>query len=179
MAEKTIVLGGGCFWCTEAVFQRLKGVSEVVSGFAGGDSETEPNYNSIHFDDKGHAEVIHVTYDSDVIGLETLFEVFFNTHDPTTNHQPGTADAGDEYRSIILCAEDELETANAAKEEAQKNWDKPIITEIKVFEKFFPADDSHQDFYNRNSSRVPYCQVVIDPKLEKFYKKYAELVKDD
>ncbi len=174
---KKIVLGGGCFWCTEAVFQRVKGVENVVSGFAGGDKDDDPDYRKIHNADNNHAEVVEVTYDESVISLEQLLEIFFGTHDPTTLNQPGTADMGSEYRSIILCDEDELEIAHAAKEKAQENWDKPIITEVNVLDTFYPADDSHQDFYNRNTG-VGYCQVIINPKLEKFQKNFAKYMKD-
>ncbi len=173
---KDIVLGGGCFWCTEAVFQRVKGVSEVVSGFAGGGAGGNPDYWSIHGNDSSHAEVVQVTYDEQVITLTELLDIFFGTHDPTTTNQPGTADMGSEYRSIILCGEDELETANKAKDEAQKNWDKPIITEIKVLDKFTPAEEHHQNYYN-NNQQAGYCQVIINPKLEKFQKKFTDYLK--
>ena len=176
---KTIVLGGGCFWCTEAVYQRVRGVSQVVSGFAGGGTEDTPDYWSIHGPNSNHAEVIEVTYDPGVLSLETIFDIFFHTHDPTTLQQPGTADKGEEYRSIILCDQDEIEVAEKAKEIAQADWNDPIITEIKELDAFHPAEDVHQDFYNRNRDRNPYCQAIIDPKLAKFYERYAELTKDD
>lgn len=168
----TIVLGGGCFWCIEAVFQRVKGVENVVSGFAGGD-DPDPSYYS----HGQHAEVVQITYDSAVITLEKLLEIFFGVHDPTTDNQPGTADSGPAYRSIILCSEDELEIAHKALEEAQKLWDNPIITEIKVLDAFYPAEDYHQNFYNQNAD-VPYCQVIINPKLAKFRKHFQEYLKE-
>ncbi|MCA9328799.1 peptide-methionine (S)-S-oxide reductase MsrA [Candidatus Saccharibacteria bacterium] len=171
-----IVLGGGCFWCIEAVYQQVKGVEKVVSGFAGGDPDDEPDYWKIHDADNKHAEVIQVTYDETVISLQEILEIFFGTHDPTTTQQPGTADAGSEYRSIILCAEDEVELAEKAKQDAQKNWNDQIITEIKLLDTFTPADASHQNYYNRNTS-AGYCQVVINPKLDKFRKNFTKYLK--
>lgn len=173
---KTIVLGGGCFWCTEAVFQRVKGVEKVVSGFAGGEPDEEPDYWKIHDADNNHAEVVQVTYDETVINLRVILEIFFGTHDPTTSQQPGTADSGSEYRSIILCSEDELDTAQAAKDAAQKNWDQPIITEIKLLDTFTPAEEAHQNYYNENQS-AGYCQVIINPKIAKLEQKFAEYLK--
>jgi methionine-S-sulfoxide reductase len=117
MKMDSIVLGSGCFWCIEAVFQRVKGVINVVSGYAGGGTEVQPNYNSIHSPQHNHAEVIQVTYDPQIIELSTLLKIFFGTHDPTTNQQPGTADKGSEYRSIILCKQEELVIAEQAKQQ--------------------------------------------------------------
>lgn len=168
---KTIVLGGGCFWCIEAVFQRVKGVEKVVSGYAGGDTPN-PTYRN----HGNHAEVVELTYDEFQITLEQLLDIFFSIHDPTTTNQPGTADDGPEYRSIILCANDEINVALNAKKSATKIWGEKIITEIKELQAFYPAEEYHQDFYNQNQS-VPYCQVVINPKLEKFRKKFSSLLK--
>ncbi len=165
---KSIVLGAGCFWCSEAVFQRVKGVEKVVSGYAGG---TAPN--PVYENHGDHAEVVQITYDETIINLETLLEIFFGTHDPTTTNQPGTADDGPSYRSIILCTESEQETAQKALHKAQTNWDDPIITEIKTLDTFYPAENYHQDFYNQNP-QVGYCQVIINPKLEKFRKNYSK-----
>lgn len=173
---KTIVLGGGCFWCVEAVFQRVKGVESVVSGYAGGGTEVEPHYWKLHSGKYTHAEVVQITYDENIISLEKLFEIFFYTHDPTTLNQPGTADEGLEYRSIILCAADELELANRAKEKAQKLWDKPVITEVAEIDKFYPAEENHQNYYNNNQS-AGYCQVIINPKIAKFSQKFSEYLK--
>ncbi len=165
---KSIVLGGGCFWCTEAVFQRIKGVESVMSGYAGGTTKN-PTYNS-HGD---HAEVIKVSYDESIISLQELLDVFFGSHDPTTTNQPGTVDEGPSYRSIILCSQDELELAEQAKETAQENWENPIITEIKILDGFYPAEDYHQNFYNTNP-QVGYCQVIINPKLDKLQKNFSK-----
>lgn len=171
---KSIVLGGGCFWCVEAIFQRVKGVSKVESGYAGGEVEN-PNYNN----HSGHAEVIRVSYDESIITLETILDVFFHVHDPTTLNQQGY-DMGEEYRSIVLYEDsNEGETVVAAKELAAADWKDPIVTEIKKLDKFYNAEDFHDNFYNRNTGAIPYCQVVIDPKLEKFRKRYANLVKEE
>lgn len=171
---KTIVLGGGCFWCIEAVYQRVKGVEKVVSGFAGGDMKN-PDYRN----HGNHAEVVQLTYDESVTSLEKLLEIFFNVHDPTTLNQPGTADNGPEYRSIILCSENELELAKQMRDEAQKVWEDPIITEVKILDEFYEAEDYHQDYYNKNP-QAGYCQVIINPKLAKFEAKFKEyLVKSN
>jgi len=172
---KSIVLGGGCFWCIEAVYQRVKGVQAVVSGYSGGGDEVQPDYWKLHSGDNGHAEVIKVTYNPKILSLEKILEIFFYTHDPTTQNQPGTADSGDEYRSIILCDKDELELVKRAKIIAQDLWGDPIITEITVIDKFYPAEENHQNFYNKNPE-VGYCQVIINPKLAKFEKKFAEIL---
>jgi len=166
---KTIVLGGGCFWCIEAIYQRVKGVNAVVSGFAGGTSE-----NPTYHDHGNHAEVTEITYDNNVIKLEKLLEIFFYVHDPTTLNRQGN-DVGESYRSIILCAESEFEVARAARESAQKLWDDPIVTEIAILEKFYKAEDYHQDFYNQNQGN-PYCQVVINPKIAKFEAKFSSIL---
>ena len=169
----TIVLGGGCFWCIEAVFQRVKGVENVVSGYAGGGTESDPSY----FNHGEHAEVVQITYNPEIISLEKLLEIFFGVHDPTTTNQPGTADSGPSYRSIILCSEAELPIATKARDEAQKNWDDPIITEIKPLDAFYPAEDYHQNYYNQNPEQS-YCQVIINPKLAKFRKHFQEYLKE-
>jgi methionine-S-sulfoxide reductase len=163
---KSIVLGGGCFWCIEAVYQQVKGVSKVVSGYAGGDL-ANPTYS----DHGTHAEVVQITYDENQLTLDTILEIFFNVHDPTTLNQPGTADDGPSYRSIILCSDSELDKAEAIKEKAQELWDKPIITEIAMLKEFYPAEDYHQDYYNQNQNSG-YCQVIINPKLAKFRAKF-------
>ena len=173
---KTMVLGGGCFWCIEAVFQRVKGVGKVVSGYAGGGSDTTPSYWDLRTGDFGHAEVVEVSYNPDTISLDLLLEMFFYTHDPTVTRQPGTGDEGPEYRSIILCVADEIATAERAKQQAQNLWDNPIITEIQEIDKFYPAESNHQNYYNNNPN-VGYCQVIINPKIAKFEKKFADYLK--
>jgi peptide-methionine (S)-S-oxide reductase len=162
-------LGGGCFWCTEAVYQMLPGVKSVTSGYAGGTKEN-PTYKEVCGGTTGHAEVIQVKYDPKVLSYEKLLETFWEAHDPTTlNHQG--ADSGTQYRSIILY-HDEAQKAAAekSKAEAQKHFRQPIVTEIVPLQKFYPAEDYHQDYYRENPNQ-PYCRMVIQPKVEKFEKK--------
>jgi peptide-methionine (S)-S-oxide reductase len=166
---KSIVLGGGCFWCIEAVYQRVRGVESVTSGYAGGE-KTNPTYN----DHGNHAEVVKIKYDESVVSLEKLLEIFFYVHDPTTLNRQG-ADVGEQYRSIILCEVSELEIAQKSREAAQKLWNDPIVTDIKVLETFYPAENYHQNYYNNNQS-AGYCQVVINPKLAKFESKFGNYV---
>lgn len=170
---KSIVLGGGCFWCIEAIYQRVKGVGEVQSGYAGGDT-TDPTYHN----HANHAEVVRVNFDEAVIDLATIAEIFFHIHNPTSLNRQGN-DVGTQYRSIILYEDDEdKEAIIKAKNDAQSDWTDPIVTEIKKLDQFYPAEDYHNDYYNQNQSN-PYCQVVIDPKLQKFNQKFATLVKQD
>jgi peptide-methionine (S)-S-oxide reductase len=166
---KTATFGGGCFWCTEAVFQMLPGVKKVVSGYAGGQTEN-PTYREVCSGTTGHAEVIQITYDPVVISYEKLLESFWDAHDPTTLNRQG-ADEGTQYRSIILY-ENEAEKAAAeqSKTMAQKHFKSPIVTEIVPLKKFYPAEGYHQDYYNLNPNQG-YCRVVIAPKVEKFKQK--------
>jgi peptide-methionine (S)-S-oxide reductase len=175
MAE-TAILGGGCFWCTEAMYKELKGVSSVISGYAGGHTDN-PTYEQMHMEDTGHAEVIQITFDPDVITYRELLEIFFAVHDPTTPNRQGN-DEGAEYRSIILYTNDsQKKTAEDVIENfATKLWDNPIVTEIKPLDKFWPAEDYHQDYY-ANNPNIGYCQVIINPKLTKFRQKFAEKLK--
>lgn len=172
ISMKTIVFGGGCFWCIEAVFQRVKGVEKVTSGYAGGDTKNPTYHNH-----GSHAEVIEVQYDESSLNLETILEIFFAVHNPTTLNFQGN-DYGEQYRSIILCAEDELEAVATAKEKAQADWNQPIVTQVQVLDTFYPAEDYHQNYYNNNQS-AGYCQVIINPKLEKFRKKFNSLLKEN
>ena len=162
-------LGGGCFWCTEAVFQMLPGVKSVTSGYAGGTKEN-PTYKEVCRDDTGHAEVIQIEFDPAVISYGKLLETFWEAHDPTTLDRQGN-DTGTQYRSIILFR-DEAQKAAAEKSraEAQKRFRQPIVTEIVPLKKFYPAEGYHQDYYRQNSNQ-PYCRMVIRPKVEKFEKK--------
>ena len=172
--NKTIVLGGGCFWCTEAVYQRLKGVVDVQSGYAGG---TVPNPD--YWDHADHAEVVKVTYDPNLVSLDTIFDVFLHTHDPTSLNQQGY-DKGPQYRSIILAdGEEELAQAKQAIKQAQADWTNPIVTIVQQIDGFTVAEDGHQNFYNRYKQQNGYCNVIIDPKLAKFRKRYAQLVKSE
>lgn len=166
--------GGGCFWCTEAVFQRVNGVHSVVSGYAGGHVEN-PTYRQVTSGTTGHAEVIQVTYDPELVEYASLLEIFFRTHDPTTLNRQGN-DIGPQYRSIILYEnKEQMEVASEIKErlEAASIWDNPIVTEIKQLERFYEAEDYHQDYYNQNSDQM-YCQVMIVPKLKKFQTLFSE-----
>lgn len=159
------VLGGGCFWCLEAVYQRIEGVESVVSGYAGGETE-DPDYESVSTGRTGHAEVVEIEYDPAVITYKEILNIFWKAHDPTTLNRQG-ADRGTQYRSIILTKDDKQErTARQSKEEAEQSgsFNGPIVTEIVPLMKFYPAEGYHQDYYNRNT-HAPYCRVVISPKL--------------
>jgi methionine-S-sulfoxide reductase len=157
-------IGGGCFWCTEAVFQRIEGVKKVVSGYTGGNIK-DPTYREICSGLTGHAEVIQIRYDPQVVSLDRLFAVFFATHDPTTLNRQGN-DKGTQYRSVIYYATPEQETiAHAAIKKAQEAYSEPIVTEVSPLGKFYRAEDYHQNYYVNNKSQ-PYCQFVIAPKLK-------------
>ena len=169
--------GEGCFWCTEAVFQRLKGVVKVESGYSGG-TVPNPTYEAVCTGKTGHAEVTQITFDPSVISYTELLQVFFKTHDPTTLNKQG-ADVGTQYRSVIFYHNDEQKKfAEKTKHEldSAKIWDDPIVTEISPFKKFYKAEDYHQNYYNNNSFQ-PYCSFVITPKLEKFEKVFKDLLK--
>ncbi len=174
---KKATFGGGCFWCTEAVFQRVQGVKQVVSGYAGGHVEN-PTYRQVTTGTTGHAEVVQVAYNPDEVSYEKLLKIFFRTHNPTTLNRQGN-DVGPQYRSIILFEDDSQKaSAESIKKEldAAEIWNDPIVTEIKPLDVFYQAEDYHQDYFNRNSDQA-YCQVVIVPKIEKFKKLFEERVK--
>lgn len=178
MNTQTIVFGGGCFWCTEAVFQRLRGVIKVTAGYAGG-STKDPSYYRVASGAADHAEVIEIQFDPSVIALEQLFAVFFATHDPTTPNRQGH-DVGPAYRSVILTTSDEQHNAARtyiAKLETENIFPNSIVTEVKPLTVFYPAEDYHQNYYNQNSEQ-PYCQVVINPKLEKLRATFAHLLSE-
>jgi peptide-methionine (S)-S-oxide reductase len=175
MAQATF--GSGCFWCTEAFFQRLKGVEKVVSGYSGGKIKN-PTYREVCSGKTGHAEVIQVTYNPEIISYKALLEVFWKTHDPTTLNQQGN-DVGTQYRSVIFYHDQDQENqAKHYKQELDKAgiFAGPIVTEISPYETFFAADDYHQNYYNSNVNQ-PYCNIVITPKLEKFEKVFKEVLK--
>ena len=170
--------GNGCFWCTEAIFQQLKGVSKVESGYSGGHVEN-PTYKEVCSETTGHAEVLQITYDPDVISYTELLEVFWETHDPTTLNRQGN-DRGTQYRSAVFYHNDEQKKlAEKYKKEldASGAWNDPIVTEITAFDKFYVAEDYHQNYYNLNGSQ-PYCSFVIRPKVEKFKKVFKDKLKD-
>lgn len=176
MNQKTAVFGGGCFWCTEAIYRELKGVLNVQSGYAGG-TTPNPTYEQVCTGKTGHAEVIQIDYDEDTISFETLLIVFFGTHDPTTLNRQG-ADTGTQYRSIILTNSDEQsERAQNFIQKAQADIDAPIVTEVKPLQKFYPAEEDHQNFYANNILQ-PYCQFVINPKLSKLREKFSALLRE-
>jgi len=176
---RTAAFGGGCFWCTEAVFAMLKGVTSVEPGYAGG-SGAHPTYERVAEGNTGHAEVIRVTYDPTIIAYEDLLTVFFGSHDPTTPNRQG-ADVGEQYRSVILYMTDEEKVIaeRVAKEIQESLTDgTSVVTQIEKLSAFYPAEDYHKDYYASNAS-APYCQIVIEPKIEKVRKRFAELVKQD
>jgi len=171
------VFGGGCFWCTEAVFDELRGVRSVVSGYAGGDTKN-PTYEQVCSGTSGHAEVIRIEFDPAEISFRDLMTVFFATHDPTTLNRQG-ADVGTQYRSVILYASERQrqEAAEFIRElEAAKTFRAPIVTTLEALGEFYPAEEYHQKFYARNPYQ-PYCQYTIPPKLGKLHKQFAELLR--
>lgn len=169
--------GGGCFWCVEAIFERVKGVHKVVVGYAGGDVPN-PTYKQVTTGTTGHAEVCQIYFDPSVITYEELLEIFWKTHDPTTPNRQG-ADVGPQYRSIILFHNDEQRRkAEYYKKRLEEEhvYDKPIVTEIVPLKAFYPAEEYHQNYYAKNP-RTPYCSFVIQPKVKKFEKIFKEKVK--
>ena len=176
---QTATFANGCFWCTEAVFKRVKGVESVISGYSGGNMEN-PTYYDVAMKDTGHAESLQVQYDPKVISYERLLDIFWATHDPTTPNQSGY-DIGPEYRSIIFYHNDEQKNlAEKAKETLGKSgkYNKPIVTEIVPFTKFYQAEPEHQNFYE-SGRRPDYCMIVIDPKLRKLMKDFKDDVKEE
>lgn len=170
-------IGGGCFWCVEAVFEQLRGVREVVSGYAGGDVKN-PSYREVCGGRTGHAEVVQVTFDPEEVPYPDLLRVFFTTHDPTTLNRQG-ADVGPQYRSIIMYHDDEQRQAAEevqAEIEAEGVWDAPIVTEIVPLEEFYPAEEYHQQYFRMNPDQA-YCAAVIAPKVAKFRKQYVDQLK--
>jgi peptide-methionine (S)-S-oxide reductase len=171
--------GTGCFWCTEAVFQRLKGVVKVESGYSGG-SVPNPTYEAVCTGKTGHAECSQITYDPKIVSYKELLEVFWKIHDPTTLNRQG-ADVGTQYRSVIFYHNgDQKLLAEKYKNELEdaKIWNDPIVTEISQFKKFYKAEDYHQNYYNQNGDQ-PYCSFVITPKIEKFKKIFADKLKKE
>ena len=170
-------LAGGCFWCLEAVFDELKGVESVESGYSGGHVQN-PSYAQVCDGNTGHAEVVQVTFDPQVLFFKDLLTVFFTTHDPTTLNRQGN-DVGTQYRSAIFYHnEEQKKIAEAVIQEigAERIWDNPIVTEVKPFDQLFIAEDYHQEYFKNNSFQ-PYCRVVIAPKVAKFRRKFADRLK--
>lgn len=174
VSSTVATLGGGCFWCVEAVFEETKGVSKVESGYSGG-FVANPTYRQVCSETTGHAEVVQVTFDPEVVSLREILGVFFATHDPTTLNRQG-ADVGTRYRSAVFYHDEEQE--RVAKEliseiEAEGVWDDSIVTEVVPFDVFYRAEDYHQGYF-RSNARQPYCQVVIAPKVAKFRKQHLD-----
>ncbi len=164
------VIGGGCFWCVEAVFERLDGVKDVVSGYAGGHTEN-PTYEQVCAHTTGHAEVVLIDFDPKKIAYEKILNVFWHAHDPTTLNRQGN-DVGDSYRSVILYTSAAQQAAAVkSKAEEQKNWKDQIVTQIEPLKVFYKAEVNHQDYYRINGNKNPYCQAVVRPKVEKLESK--------
>ncbi len=177
MNTQTVVFGGGCFWCIEAVYKEIKGVTDVTSGYAGGAMDN-PNYEQVSGGSTGHVEVVKVEFDPAVISFNDMLEVFFAVHDPTTLNRQGN-DVGEQYRSAIYYTTDqqkqELESF-IQKLKDDNVYDQPITTEIKALDKFYEAEDYHQDYFEKNPTQ-PYCQLIVNPKVKKFKEKFSSLLK--
>jgi peptide-methionine (S)-S-oxide reductase len=176
---ETATFAGGCFWCTEAIFTRLRGVTSVVPGYAASKVEN-PSYEAVCTGRTGAAEAVQITYDPAIISYETLLDIFWHTHDPTTLNRQGN-DIGTQYRSAIFYKnERQKEEAEASKEALERSgaYSKPIVTEITPFTNFYPAENYHKDYYDRNRSQ-PYCMFVINPKVQKLLKEYRKELKDE
>jgi len=169
-------IGGGCYWCLEAFYQRVNGIETVVSGYSGGHVDN-PTAARVYEGDTGHAEVVQLTFDPAVITYKEILEIFFVMHDPTTVNRQGN-DVGDEYRSVIFYHDDaQKETAeDMIKGYAAELWSDPIVTQLEPLDRFWPADESMQDYYNRNPN-AGYCQVIIEPKIQKLRQKFAAKLK--
>ena len=162
---KTIFLGGGCFWCLEAVYQQLSGISSIESGYMGGNADN-PTYEQVCGGDTGHAEVIKIDYDPSIVSLTKILDIFWQIHNPTTLNQQGN-DIGSQYRSAVFVIDNsELELVQLSLNHAQTLWSDPIVTQISMASKFYKAENYHQDYYNQHSWQ-PYCQMVINPKVRK------------
>ncbi|MGW8317018.1 MAG: peptide-methionine (S)-S-oxide reductase MsrA [Bacteroidales bacterium] len=177
--EEVATFGGGCFWCVEAIYERVAGVHSVTSGYSGGHVEN-PDYKQVSTGLTGHAEVVQIKYDPDIVSFYELLEIFFKTHDPTTLNRQG-ADVGTQYRSIILYhseAQKKQAEEIIADLDATGVYDRPIVTQVVPFEKFYKAEDYHQEYFENNPNQG-YCRLVIQPKVEKFEKVFKERLKSD
>jgi peptide-methionine (S)-S-oxide reductase len=175
--SQVAIFGGGCFWCLEAVFDRLEGVVSVESGYSGGEVEN-PNYRQVCGGDTGHVEVVRVTFDPARITFRDLLDVFFEVHDPTTLNQQGN-DVGEQYRSVIFYTSEEQKREaeeTIAKLNAEHRFARPIVTGVEAAQKFYVAEDYHQEYYENNRTQ-PYCMFVISPKVKKLEKRFAEKVR--
>jgi peptide-methionine (S)-S-oxide reductase len=178
MQKESIVLGGGCFWCLDALYKKLKGVILVESGYGGGDDANypNPNYRQVYSESTGHAEVVKITFNPDELKFKTIIDIFWAVHDPTTLNRQG-ADVGDDYRSIILYNSEEQKQVveDSLKNVGQPLWKDPIVTEIKPLTNFYLAEEEHQDYSAKNPNSG-YCYIVINPKLKKFKKQFSDLL---
>ena len=174
--QETATLGGGCFWCLDAYYRQVRGIHSVVSGYSGGHTQN-PTMNSVYQGGTGHAEAVQLTYDPAMITYREVLEIFYVMHDPTTLNRQGN-DVGDEYRSVIFYhGDDQKKVAESVtKDFAAPLWDDPIVTQIVPFERFWPAEENQQDFYNKYP-RVGYCQVIIEPKIRKLRERFAKKLK--
>lgn len=175
---KEATFGGGCFWCVEAVIQRIKGVEHIEPGYTGGNAPGKPTYREVCSGLTGHAEVVRVHYNPDIVSYEDLLLIFMTTHDPTTLNRQG-ADRGTQYRSVIYYHDEEQrQTAEAVVKKLAPYFDDPIVTEISALGPYYTAEDYHHNYYNDNGE-AGYCRAVISPKIAKLKKQYAELLKDE
>lgn len=176
MQNKSIVLGGGCFWCLEAAYQMLEGVTDVVPGYAGGHTEN-PTYDDVITSQTGHIEVVRVTYDPFVVTLETIMAIFWSLHDPTSLNRQG-ADVGTQYASAVFYSDTEQkEMIDQSRIQAQELLEETIVTRIDILQKFYEAEDYHHNYF-RNNPGAGYCSAVIEPKLAKLHQHFAELLRD-
>jgi peptide-methionine (S)-S-oxide reductase len=177
MSEEQATLAGGCFWCTDAIFNDVIGVSNVESGYTGGDA-ANPSYKEVCGGDTGHAEAVRLTFDPDVISYDDILDIYFGTHDPTQLNRQGN-DIGSQYRSAIFPHSPEQEaSARAAIERAQADWDQPVVTTIEPLADWYPAEDYHRDYFEREGANNGYCVAVVAPKLRKFRKSFANRLKN-
>jgi peptide-methionine (S)-S-oxide reductase len=170
-------LGGGCFWCLEAVYQQAQGIHKATSGYAGGKAENA-NYNMVCTGATQHAEVVQLQFDPEVISYAEILDIFWTIHDPTTLNRQGN-DRGPQYRSVVFYHDEaqKAEAEHAIKEVAPGLYDDPIVTELSAFEAFYPAEQSHQNYYEKVGNRNPYCSFIISPKVRKFRKRFADKMK--
>lgn len=173
MKKEVAVFGGGCFWCTEAFFQRLNGVESVLPGYSGGELK-DPSYEEVCGGNTGHAEVLKIEYDADIIQFKTLLDVFMHTHDPTSLNRQGN-DVGPQYRSVIFYTnEEQKKISQDYLVEIAAEFPKPVVTEIQPLGEFYKAESYHENYFNKNGYQ-PYCSVIIAPKVKKFLEKYGKL----
>lgn len=177
MVNESIVLGGGCFWCLDALYRRVKGVTSVTSGYAGGNTQ-KPTYEQVCTGFTAHAEVIQIAFDPTRVSLKTLLEIFWVMHDPTTKNQQGN-DVGTQYRSVIYytTAQQKKIIDESIDKTAKKLWSKPLTTEVKPLDTFWPAEEYHQDYFNKHPEQG-YCQIIINPKLTKFKQRFSSVYID-